>query len=392
MSSVPEFEAEPAMLSVSAWLAEPYIWKLAPLALVSPPKDTSVAAPKVALFGPICTVRALARVPPMVREPPPSPPPISRSSTPLLVKPLVTDSSAVPASPTVPVALLVKALLRLSAVSVSPKAPLLLVNPALPRCSVSAWLAEPYIWKLAPLALVSPPKDTSVAAPKVALFGPICTVRALARVPPMVREPPPSPPPISRSSTPLLVKPPVTDSSAVPASPTVPVALLVKALLRLSAVSVSPKAPLLLVNPALPRCSVSAWLAEPYIWKLAPLALVSPPKDTSVAAPKVALFGPICTVRALARVPPMVREPPPSPPPISRSSTPLLVKPPVTDSAAVPASPTVPVALLVKALLRLSAVSVSPKAPLLLVNPALPRCSVSAWLAEPYIWKLAPLA
>src|SRR5207253_2759246 len=201
----------------------------------------------------------------------------------------------------------------------------------------------PNISKLAPLPLLSPPSVTVVAALRVLSLALHDALPILARVPPIVRLPPPVPPIISRSSAPLLVKAPVTVSIVVPSSLTVP--LLVKALLRVSgAVSDSWKKPALLVNPLPPalNAKVAGWVDEPNTSKLAPLALVSPPRVRVVAALRVLLLGPTCTDPVLARVPPIVRLPPPVPPIISRSSAPLLVKAPVTVSIVVPSSLTVP--------------------------------------------------
>ena len=186
---------------------------------MSPPRVATVGALRPPL--PICAEPVLAKVPPIVRLPPPSKVGVSTSSVPLLVEPLLTVSAAVPSSTNVP--LLVNGPGRVNGVvSDSRKVPPLLVNPLPPllNAKVAGWLDEPKTSKLAPLGLVSPPRVAVVATPRPVL--PICVVPVFASVPPMVRLPPPSKVGVSTSSVPLLVKPLLTVSAAVPSSKTVP--------------------------------------------------------------------------------------------------------------------------------------------------------------------------
>src|SRR5438270_370307 len=93
--------------------------------------------------------------------------------------------------------------------------------------------------------------------------------------------------------------------------------MLVNVLLRVSgAVSPRKKVPPLLVNPVPPllkgkvrdsidECNRSSDVSP---------SVLSPPRVKVVAAPRVKLFGPTCTVLVLFSVPPIVRLAPPSKP------------------------------------------------------------------------------
>src|SRR5438270_37366 len=111
----------------------------------------------------------------------------------------------------------------------------------------------------------------------------------------------------------------------MPPSPKVPVALLVTALFGVCTLSLHDALPISFwLNPVPVKARVAGWLAEPKIWKLAPLALVRAEEHTAVPAPQSKNPWRTRTDKELASVPVIVRLPPPSPEPASTLSTPAL--------------------------------------------------------------------